>query len=95
MHLEPVNRHLLVEPLSEEEKKTTSGVLLPEDYQSQTPTFTSVKLISASRDISNIQLMSPGKILIVQTSMLESVEHRGTQFFLVKENYVMGVVHDE
>ena len=97
MRFIPTNRNILVAPLTQDEQKTTSGVLLPEDYNSKEPDFTAVKLVESAQDVTNTNLTAqrPGATLIVQTSMIEKVKFRGTTYSLVKENYVMGVIVNE
>ena len=90
MHLKPVNRHLLVEPITEEEQEET-GVLVPKEYNVQNP-FTSCRVVSIAPDCSRNALR--GDIVVVRTSMLEEVSVRGTLFYLVLDNHVIGVVDD-
>jgi len=90
MHFKPVNRHLLVEPLTEEDQKET-GVLLPEEYSVQNP-FTCCRVAAIADDCSRTALR--GDIVVIRTSMLEEVNVKGGTFYLVLENHVMGITSD-
>ncbi len=92
MKLTPLNRHLLVAPLSTEENKTNSGVLLPEDYQKEAPDYIPVKLVATAHDVDTKLIHQKNRTLIVQASMVEKVSALGNEYFLVKENYVVGVL---
>lgn len=92
MTFKPVNRHLLVLPIDPEENKTHSGVLLPEDYKEEAPLFKPVRFVAAASDCTlPFAQGTPGQTLIVQASMLEKVKFTGQTYFLIKENYVVGV----
>ena len=90
MHLKAVNRHLLVEPITEETKEET-GVLLPEECDVRDP-FTCCRVISIASDCSRSALR--GDVIVVLTSMLEEVKVQGNVFHLILDNHVMGVVDD-
>jgi len=90
MNFKPVNRHLLVERLVEQEKDET-GVLLPEEYCTQSE-YVSCKILSISGDCSRDALR--GDTIVVRNSMIEELNVQGTTFYLVLENHVMGITSD-
>ena len=89
MILDPRNRHLLVEPIPEEEQET-SAVLLPDNYRPVKSQHVAVRLLEKAPDCS-IQC-SHGSVLIVEGSMVNEICHDNQVFHLVLENYVLGVI---
>ena len=90
MGLDPRNRHLLVEPLPEkEEKKKETGVLLPDSYKPQQSAYVMAKIIELAPDCS-VDCKSRDTI-VIERSMLNEVSFNDQTFYLVLENYIMGV----
>ena len=90
MGLDPRNRHLLVEPLSErEEEKKETGVLLPDSYKPQQNAYVMAKIIELAPDCS-VDCKSSDTI-VIERSMLNEVNFGEEVFYLVLENYVLGV----
>ena len=93
MTLDPRNRHLLVKPIEEEEEKEekpVSGVLLPDSYKPQQSPYVAAKVIELAPDCSiNCE---PDNIIIIERSMLNEVNFGEEVFYLVLENYVLGVL---
>ena len=85
------NRHLLVEllPEKEEEEKET-GVLLPDSYKPQQSPYVAVEVVDMSPDCSVD--CSLKDTIIVERSMLNEVSFGEQTFYLVLENYIMGVL---
>ena len=91
MFLDPRNRHLLVEPLPEkEENKPESGVLLPDSYKPVENRYEAVRVVELAADCSIN--CDPGEVIIVEKSMINEMNFDGETFYLVLENYVMGVL---
>ena len=90
MKFKPVNRHLLVEPITEQEKENT-GVLLPEEYSTTNP-FTSCRVLDIANDCSRDILKD--NIIVINDSMLEKVTIQGNIFYLILENHVVGITSD-
>tara|TARA_R100001244_G_scaffold7419_1_gene9525 strand:+ start:156 stop:449 length:294 start_codon:yes stop_codon:yes gene_type:complete len=96
MKFHPRNRHLLVEPIPEEEKQP-AAVLLPENYRPNTERYVPVRVIERAPDCKIDNEMYPGifvegNVVIVESSMLNEVKYNGETFHLILENYVLGVV---
>jgi len=87
----PFNRHLLVEPITEEEKKEKAMVLVPEDYR-PTPRHARVKVIERAEDC-KIPVFS-GAIVIVNSSMIEEVKVGEEVYSLILENHILGRVEN-
>jgi len=90
MLLKPCNRHLLVEPLEEDEIEESS-ILLPDDYKEQNP-FGVALVISKSEDCTVDAY--EGDTVVYSTNMLESITLAGKESFLLLENYVLGTIHE-
>ena len=93
MMLNPRNRHLLVIPQDEEEQEEDRAVLLPESYRKPQSPFAAVSVLSVAPDVS--QLLMAGDSLVVERSMLKEVTFEGEAFYLVLENYILGIVERE
>ena len=94
MNFYPCNRHLLVEKSElEAEGHTPPAVLLPDDYKPKTDTYGAYRLLLDANDCS--LEADPGDTIIAEQSMVKEVEHEGKKYFLVQENYVLGVFSEE
>ena len=91
MFLDPRNRHLSVELLPEkEESKPESGVLLPDSYKPVESRYEAVRVIEVAADCSVD--CKPGEVVVIEKSMINEMNFNGETFYLVLENYVMGVL---
>jgi len=93
MMLNPRNRHLLVIPQDEEEQDEERAVLLPENYRKPQSPYAVVSVLSVAPDVS--QLLMAGDTLVVERSMLKEGTFEGETFYLVLENYILGIVERE
>ena len=91
--LNPRNRHLVVAPQDEQEQEEERTVLLPESYRKPESPYAAVSVLSVAPDVS--QLLIAGDTLIVDRSMLKEVTFKGETFYLVLENYILGIVDQE
>ena len=90
MLFKPCNRHLLIEPVEEDQIEETS-ILLPDDYKKENP-FGTGRVISRSKGC-EIDAQE-GDIVVYSANMLESVTIGGKESFLLLENYVLGTIHE-
>ena len=91
MKFNPRNRHILIEPIVEkkkEEKKTS--ILLPEDYQEKPKPYAVAKVLEVAPSC-KINL-SKGDKVVVENSMVQKIDVDDSEFYLLLENYVFGVV---
>lgn len=93
--LQPVNRHLLIVPhLKREEEQT--GILLPEDYKPQEETHIVATVVDVSSDCAShflsIKRQRERREILVDRSMIEQIEYRDKTFYLILENYVLGIL---
>ena len=87
----PYNRHLLVQPVTNEDKES-GGVILPDGYKSSSrDEFELVTLLAVAPDSEKFN-GEVGHTLVVASHMIHEVPVGDTKYFLVPENVVMGVV---
>ena len=93
MMINPRNRHLVVIPQDERQQEEERAVLLPEGYRKPESPHAVVSVLSVAPDVS--QLLMAGDTLVVERSMLKEVTFKGETFYLVLENYILGIVDQE
>ena len=91
MQFQPVNRHIWVE-LNEkrEEEKSELGSLLPEDYKVPDSPYVVCRVLNSANDCE--LLVDAGDEIIVERSMISNIEHEGSVYSIVLENYVYGIM---
>tara|TARA_B100000214_G_C23519222_1_gene424214 strand:+ start:65 stop:346 length:282 start_codon:yes stop_codon:yes gene_type:complete len=86
--MKPFNRHLLVEPLEEEEEESESVIVLPTDYEKPKSQYLPAKVLDYSEDCS-IEL-TKGSTVVIERRMLHAIEVKDKTYYLVLENYIFG-----
>ena len=86
--MKPFNRHLLVEPLEEEEEETESVIVLPTDYEKPQSAYAAVYVLDQAKDC--VQEIGRGDVIVIERRMLHSIEVKGKTYYLVLENYIFG-----
>tara|TARA_R110000822_G_scaffold132295_2_gene269497 strand:- start:639 stop:914 length:276 start_codon:yes stop_codon:yes gene_type:complete len=85
--MKPVNRHLLVElPIIEEEEKSSSSFLLPEEYRQKT--IERYTIVSIKDYADDCKIRHQGKC-VVETSMIEDISIGGKTYQIIPENFVV------
>ena len=87
--LRPVNRHILVD-YSPPQESADSGVLLPDDYKPPTEDYVVVNVLAVSEDVS-IRCNTDDQI-VIDKKMLQEITVGHSNYYLILENYVMGVI---
>ena len=87
--LRPVNRHILV-GYSPPQESTDSGILLPDDYKPPTEDYVVVNVLAVSEDVS-IRCNTDDQI-VIDKKMLEEISVNHSIYYLILENYVIGVI---
>jgi co-chaperonin GroES (HSP10) len=82
--LYPLNRYLVVEPI--EERKTNTGVLVPEDYA-----VASAFKLAEVLQVHEASKLEKGMRIVVPSHMVEEVVFSGETYYLVTENNVVGI----
>ena len=96
----PVNRHLLIVPhFAKKEDKTESGIFLPEDNTRKEDVrhivATVVDVASDCNETYKIygkDMLPHGRDIIVDSAMIEEIPYKGKSFYLILENYVVGLL---
>ena len=87
--LRPVNRHILVD-YSPPQESADTGILLPDDYKPPTEDYVVVDIIATSDDIS-IRCNTDDQI-VIDKKMLQEITVGHSNYYLILENYVIGVI---
>ena len=87
--LRPVNPHILVD-YSPPQENADSGILLPEDYKPPTEDYVVVDVLAVSEDVS-IRCNTDDQI-VIDKKMLEEISVNHSIYYLILENYVIGVI---
>ncbi len=93
MKFKPCNRHLLILPL-EETEEDTSSILLPEEFK-PSPAFIAAKVLAQADDCKIINDLPPNTKVVCNNSMVEEVKIDEETYYLLLENYVMGLILNE
>ena len=94
MSFYPRNKYLSVAPVESTKSETTSGFVLPDDYQKQEETHTVVRLMKSSGDSTYYSSEWGNTLLLVPTNMLEKVKIGFETFWIVPESAVCGIVEE-
>ena len=100
IEFKPVNRHLLIVPhFQAKEDKTESGIFLPEDNRPrENVRHIAATVIDVAPDCNDTfrkyakGLVPHSRDIIVDSAMIEEIPHRGKSFYLILENYVVGLL---
>ena len=91
--IKPFNRHILIELIEEEEENSSKPFLLPEDYKKQKSPYALCKVLNFSSEC-KLDITTQCTI-VVQRSMIETIEILDQTYYLVLENYVYGSIQNE
>ncbi len=87
----PLNRRILVEPVSEEREE--SFVLVPETAKVQ-PAHSLVRVVGVAFDCEKFN-GEVGSTLVVDASMIEEINVGKKVYNVILENHVIGLVYEE
>ena len=96
VRLKPVNRHLLIVP-HVKNNETNSGVVLPDDYKPEQDQYIEATVIDIAEDCSKqfnalrFGVIGDEKKIIIDRSMVQEVNLKDKTYYLILENYVVGV----
>jgi co-chaperonin GroES (HSP10) len=98
--LKPANRYMLIVPHFRKAKKTSSGVLLPDEYKQEESRYIKATVVAIADDCS-AQFQSlkrnshdENKIVVIDSSMVEEVKFDNKKNYLILENYVIGILRE-
>jgi len=87
--IKPVNRHILVD-YSPPEEKSSTDILLPDDYKAPEENHIVVGVLSVSEDVSF--KCDKGDKIVIDRKMLEELNIEHSTYYTILENYVIGVM---
>ena len=96
LRFKPSNRHLLILP-HVKKNETSSGVVLPDDYQPEEDIYVEATVLDISEDCDRqFNFLKFGRIeidkrIVVDRRMIQEVKTLDKTYFLILENYVIGV----
>jgi len=88
MNFKPMNRHLYVKPIKQEQEEDLSMILLPNDFQKPESPYVICDVIDKSEDC-EIGVKT-GDRIIVENRMLHQIFANGETIYIVLQNYVYG-----
>ena len=90
MNFEPTNRHILVNPIEEEQQETNSMIMLPDDYKKQESPYLACSVLAIASDSKLVDSIRQYDTIVIERRMLQKIVMNGTEIYLVLDNYVMG-----
>ena len=90
MNFEPTNRHILVNPIEEEQEETNSMIMLPDDYKKQESPYLACSVLAIASDSKLVDSIRQYDTIVIERRMLQKIAMNGTEIYLVLDNYVMG-----
>ena len=90
MKFEPTNRHILVNPIEEEQEESNSLIMLPDDYKKQESPYLACSVLAIASDSKLVDSIRQYDTIVIERRMLQKIVMNGTEIYLVLDNYVMG-----
>ena len=90
MNFEPTNRHILVNPIEEEQEESNSLIMLPDDYKKQESPYLACSVLAIASDSKLVDSIRQYDTIVIERRMLQKIAMNGTEIYLVLDNYVMG-----
>jgi len=85
MNVLPKNRHILIEPLAEEEQDKPT-VLLPADYQKKQE-YVVAKVLNVHDSVK--EEIQEGSLVVAEPNMVREITLEGQTHYLLQANYVL------
>ena len=85
----PVNRYILVEE-QQNSTQAESLIVLPEDYKPVEERYTTVSVKNSAEDVRFD--LAVGSKIVVDRSMMEEITIGATNYSIILDNYVVGIV---
>ena len=96
MQFKPMNRHLLIESLDEQEEveENDLGIVLPETYKRKQEQYIPVRLLGFANDCNSLGDLVENSIFLVEASMINELKFNDNTYQVILENYVLGKIRD-
>ena len=97
MQFKPMNRHLLIESLDEQEEveENDLGIVLPETYKRQQEQYIPVRLLGFANDCNSLGDLVENSIFLVEASMINELKFKDNTYQVILENYVLGKIRNQ
>ena len=92
--LEPLNRHVLLEPIETEETEEKSTILVPDDYSVPKSRYGLCKVLAIARDCDKFNSSDVSNTVLVNNSMIEEIKIEETVYYLMLENHAYGLFNE-
>ncbi len=84
---QPMNRHLLIEPI-EDEQEQENVILLPDEYRPQKSPYLKATVVAKA---DNVEIpVNVGDVVVCERRMLHEVKPDGDTYYLMLQNYIFG-----
>tara|TARA_Y100001973_G_scaffold106001_1_gene181460 strand:- start:8198 stop:8485 length:288 start_codon:yes stop_codon:yes gene_type:complete len=90
---EVYNRHVLIDPIEEEQEEQHSLIALPDDYKKTESPYVVATILDFADDCKC--RLSIGSDVVLERRMMIEVDIKGKKNYLVLENYIYGSIEDE
>lgn len=95
MKLTPISDHIVVKPISAEEK-SASGIIIPDTVNKERPERGEVVAVGPGRELENGNRSSmeikPGQIVLFKKYAPDEVKINNEEFLIIKMDDVMGII---
>lgn len=95
MKLTPISDHIVVKPVSAEEK-SVSGIIIPDTVNKERPERGEVIAIGPGRELENGSRskmeVQPGQIVLFKKYAPDEVKMNNEEFLLIRMEDVMGII---
>ena len=86
----PVNRYILIELAPVVSSPSESLIVLPEDYKPAEASHTTATVVCSAEDV-RFDVRN-GSQIVVDRSMIEEINVQGTNYNVILDNYVVGLL---
>jgi len=86
----PVNRYILIYIPGDKEDPTAPLIMLPDDYKAPTERYIQVAALKCAGDV-RFEL-TPNAQIVVDRSMIEEISIGATNYNIILDNYVVGII---
>ena len=87
---EPVNRYILIDVPDKNSETAESLIMLPDDYKPPEERYIQVAALHAAADVRFA--ISHNDQIIVDRSMIEEISTGPTNYSVILDNYVVGII---
>tara|TARA_B100000214_G_C23969376_1_gene629330 strand:- start:1586 stop:1870 length:285 start_codon:yes stop_codon:yes gene_type:complete len=91
--LEPLNRYIHIKTIEKKVQKPDSNqILLPENYIPKDNKYAEAEVVAWSEEVRFANQLRKGQTIIVDKTMIETVEVNDHRAELVLDNYILGLI---